>query len=68
MTVDFEGDIDFNCLRMISSVSRRYLAKSLLGSFHIAHTHPSGGGGGGGGEVDVPFGGYDLFSPLFNFN
>ena len=38
---------------MITLVPGQYLAKRLLGCFHIAHTHPSGG-------VDVPFGGYDF--------
>ena len=38
---------------MISSVSRRYIAKCLLDCFYTAHTHPSGG-------VDVPCGGYDF--------
>ena len=60
LTFDFEAIIDFNWLRMISSVSGRYLTKRLLDCFHTAHTPPSVG-------VDVPFGNYDLwpnFSPL----
>ena len=49
-TFEFKAIIDFNWLRMISSVtvSVRYLAKRLLNCFHTAHTHPWGG-------VHVPF-------------
>ena len=53
LTFDFEAIIDFNILRIISSVSGRYLAKRFLDCSHTAHTNPSGG-------VYVAFGGYDL--------
>ena len=53
LVFDFEAIIDFNWLRIISSVSGRYLAKRFLDCFHTAHTNLSAG-------VDVPFGGYDL--------
>ena len=52
--------LDLNWWKMITSVSRRYLAKRLLDCFPIAHPHSLGG-------VDVPFGGFDLqinFLPL----
>ena len=51
---EFQAISDFNYLRMISSVSRRYLRNHLLDCFHTAHTHPPGG-------VHVPFEGYDLW-------
>ena len=54
LTFDFVAIIDFNWLRMISSVSGRYLGKRSLNCFHTAHTNPWGG-------VDVPFRGYDLW-------
>ena len=52
-TFDFEAIIDLNCLRIISLVPGRFLAKRFLDCFHTAHTNPSRG-------VYVPFGGYDL--------
>ena len=64
LTFDFEAIIDFNSLRMTSSVSGRYLARRPLNCFHTAHTNPSG-------PVDVPFGGYDLlltFDIIFTFD